>query len=128
MSDESEPKKPGRPLLDINPGLVELYAERQYSYEEIAAKFGCSRETIRERFSAVVQEGRKRGQAEIKEMLWQSARMSSSVLLHMAKHYLGQHDRQITMTNEELAAECEKRLAMEAQEAKPSDRDSSDPK
>lgn len=84
----------GRPKKKINVQQLELLAEKQWHAREIAAFFRVNESTIKRRFTPLIEECKQRGKAKLRDLQWRRALDGSDrILLHMSKHYLGQHDK-----------------------------------
>lgn len=84
-----------RPKLDIDPEEVEKLAAMHCTVNEIAAFFDCSRDTIENRFSANLANGRERGKTKLRRLQWQSAEKGNVVMqIWLGKQYLDQKDKQ----------------------------------
>lgn len=105
--------KGGRPKAEIDPVKLEWMAEHFCTIEEIAATFRVHRDTIRNRFSAKIEECRERGKKNLREMMWHRAQQGSDkVILHMAQHYLSQHS--ITKLKSEITQTTTHNIQLEA--------------
>jgi hypothetical protein len=96
----------GRPELDIDPRQVELLASAFCTNEEIAAKLGCSSDTLTRRYAESLQKGRDNAKASLRVKQWEVARKGNvPMLIWLGKQYLGQRDKRdlhITDTDKEL--------------------------
>ncbi len=59
-----------RPRKKIDQEQLASLAAKQWSISEIAAFFGCSRDTIERRFAAKILAGRLKGTAKLKDLKW----------------------------------------------------------
>ena len=85
----------GRPKIQIDEKQVKSLAERHWTAKEIAGHFGVCQDTINDRFSDLIKSARQSGKGKIRDVLW-SVGLSGTdtkALLHLAKHYLGHHDK-----------------------------------
>jgi hypothetical protein len=84
----------GRPLIPIDENQVEKLASIMCTMNEIAAFFGCSVDTIENRFSDVIKTGREKGTASLRRMQYQAAEKgNTAMLIWLGKQYLGQADK-----------------------------------
>lgn len=92
-----------RPPKEIDEETVRKLAERQWDYEQIAAFFGVSGDTIKRRFEDVVYEAKHSGKAKLIDILWQRAvtEKSDKVLVHLADRILGPVPKKIELTREQ---------------------------
>lgn len=68
-------------------------AEKHWTDTEIAAFFKVSPDLIRRRFSDLIEESRQNGKAKLRDIQWARAlKGSDRIIIHMSRHYLGQHD------------------------------------
>ena len=83
-----------RPKLNIDPEHVEKLAALDCTHAEIAAFFGCSRDTIGGRFSAEIKKGKEEGKTRLRRMMWKSALGGSVVMqIFLSKNILGYSDK-----------------------------------
>ena len=116
--------KKGRPLLNIKADEVVALAKLGATNIEIAEFFGCSDDTIVNRFSKNLIQGRAAKKIKLREYQWRAAEAGNvSMLIWLGKVYLGQKEKsEITMkggmrvnkefedmSTEELIKEAEKR-------------------
>lgn len=89
---QSEPKKVGRPKVDIDPEQVLRLARLHCTMKEMADFFGCHRETLRENFSSQIDKGRSEGNISLRRKQWQMAVEKGNVvmLIWLGKQMLGQ--------------------------------------
>lgn len=95
MTKKATGKKTGRPLLDLDPKVVEGMASVGATDMEIADFLGCSDDTVRNRFSDLLSKTRaglktRLRQAQIKVALGGNPTM----LIWMGKQLLAQADQQ----------------------------------
>lgn len=79
----------GRPRIEISAARVRAIAQTLASYEEIAAAFGCSADTIRRRYRDQVEQGRARGTLSLKRRMWKRSKTSDRVLIHLYDRHVG---------------------------------------
>jgi len=84
-----------RPKIEINEDEVFELAKIQCTNDEIAAVFGVSEVTIRNRFSAIVAKGREAGKKSLRRAQWEKAVKDGNVVMQiwLGKQYLGQRDK-----------------------------------
>jgi hypothetical protein len=87
-------KKAGRPKIILDAVEIEKLAQMQCSYEEMAAFFSVSADTIRDNYSTIVEKGREHGKMSLRRKQL-SVAMGGNVamLIWLGKQYLGQHDK-----------------------------------
>lgn len=84
----------GRPPVEVDEKLIRAYAEAFHTLAEIAARVGCSVDTLRSRFSHVIREGRETGQGNLRLLQLKRARAGSDrMLTWLGIQYLGQKER-----------------------------------
>jgi monomeric isocitrate dehydrogenase len=88
----------GRPKKPIDVEQVKKLAEKQWSDHQIAAFMNIDRRNLERRFAPILKEARETGRAKLIDLQWKYVldpkRPSERILIHMCKHYLGQHDKQ----------------------------------
>jgi hypothetical protein len=84
-----------RPKIEINEDEVFELAKIQCTNDEIAAVFGVSEVTIRNRFSAIVAKWREAGKKSLRRAQWEKAVKDGNVVMQiwLGKQYLGQRDK-----------------------------------
>ena len=95
-----EPEKNigGRPPIEISVEQLELVAESQATYDEIAAHFGLSSRQFTRRMKTraiaeAVERGRMRGNCSVRQALARAARAGNVVAcIWYGKQYMGQRD------------------------------------
>ncbi len=82
-------------LKNLDAETVEKYAMIGCTLREIADRFGVGHETIRRKYKEALQRGRALGKMKIRKAIWDVGveKENTSILLHLAKHELGQHDK-----------------------------------
>ena len=91
----------GRPLLDIDPEQVKKLASINCTMVEIAHVIGCSVDTLENRFSEVIKEGRAHGRMSLRRHMWEAVQNKNvTMMIFMAKNLLGYGDRVITEDKE----------------------------
>jgi len=108
-----------RPTKVIDPQSIEMLAGCGCTVAEIAAKLGCSKDTIERRFAAVLKKGRGCRNISLRRKQFELAIAGNvTMLIWLGKLYLEQRERvTITIadfTNEELIAEANRRLLADA--------------
>src|SRR5882672_604800 len=98
--------------IELNLENFEELCNMFCTQEEIAAFFGVSRHTITRRiasepeFEQAWTNGENFAKQSLKRLQWRHAQLANSagvtMVIHMSKHYLGQHDRFLTPTVEDL--------------------------
>lgn len=90
---ERAPKKTGRPPLDIPAEDIEKMAGYGCTLKEMADFYGCSVETICNRFSNELQRGRASGKTRLRMLQWQAAEQGSDrILVWLGKQLLKQSE------------------------------------
>ena len=105
-----------RPLLDIDPILVEKMASWGCKTVEIADHFNCDPDTITGRFSAELTKGRADLKTSLRQWQLTAAKNGNpAMLIWLGKQMLGQHDKfEIEVSRIDDAtfiAEAQRRLA-----------------
>lgn len=93
-------KGPGRPKIKIDKKQFESYCEMQATEIEIAARFGCSIDTINNwckatygsTFEEVFAEKRKGGFISLRRALWNLKEHNAATAIFLAKNLLGYSD------------------------------------
>lgn len=92
----------GRPRLDIDPDKVRLLAECFCTNEEIAAKLGCSPDTLTRRFADAIKSGRECAKTILREYQFKLAKTNPAMAIWLGKQYLGQREPKSTVAIEYL--------------------------
>lgn len=80
--------------LDIDPNQVQLLASAFCTNEEIAAKLGCSPDTLTRRFADSLKRGRDSAKASLRAKQFQLAMKGNvTLLIWLGKQHLGQRDK-----------------------------------
>lgn len=83
-----------RPQLEIDENQLEKLASIMCTMKEMAAFFGCSVDTLENRFSDVIKTGREKGTASLRRMQYAAAEKgNTAMLIWLGKQYLGQSDK-----------------------------------
>jgi 23S rRNA maturation mini-RNase III len=88
-------KKIGRPFLNLDEDKIFELAKIQCTNEEIAAVMKCSKDTIENRYSAIVKKGKEAGKKSLRRIQWAMAQKSTAMAIWLGKQYLGQRDMPI---------------------------------
>lgn len=84
----------GRPKLEIDAKQVELLASAFCTDKEIAAKLGCSSDTLTRNYADALKKGRESAKCNLRALQWRSANKGSvPMLIWLGKQYLNQRDR-----------------------------------
>lgn len=84
----------GRLPIQIDPVQVEFMAGRGATTEEIAAKLGCSKDTLERRFAAALQKGRMDCTMSLRGKQYELAMDgNATMLVWLGKQLLGQMDK-----------------------------------
>lgn len=84
----------GRPKIDIDPDMVLKFAQLGCTVKEIANHFGCTDDTIINRFSEELDKGRANLRMSLRQMQLKSASNGNvAMLIWLGKQMLGQLDR-----------------------------------
>ena len=84
----------GRPLKQIDEGLVQELARIACTNEEIAAICECSTDTLTRRFAEVIKTGREHAKASLRRKQWGKAMEGNvTMLIWLGKQLLGQADQ-----------------------------------
>lgn len=93
--------KRGRPKIEFDLEQVEKLAMLQCTYNELAAWFGCSRETIINRmkedesFYTAYVGGAEKGKMSLRRLQWRAAESGNvKMLIWLGKQHLDQVDKQ----------------------------------
>jgi predicted transcriptional regulator len=85
----------GRPKLDIDADKVYELARLHCSIKEIAEFFGCSRDTIENRFREELDAGYAAMKQDLRRWQYNAAKKGNiAMLIFLGKQYLGQSDKQ----------------------------------
>lgn len=106
----------GRPKIDIDSIQVEKLAELGCKNTEIADYFGCSPQTIEDRFQPQLTKGRSAVRMSLRRWQLESAKRGNvAMLIWLGKQMLGQQDKtELVLSkvpDEVLAEEAQRRLA-----------------
>jgi DNA-binding Lrp family transcriptional regulator len=84
----------GRPLLQIDEDTVEKLAGLHCTMKEIAAFVGCSVDTLENRFSELIEQGREKGKISLRRKQYDLAmKGNATMLIWLGKQNLGQTER-----------------------------------
>jgi hypothetical protein len=75
----------GRPRKEINEDELRQLAAIQCTYAEMAAVFGCSKDTLENNFSAIVEEGRELGRKSLRRLQWEWAKKSYAMAMFLGR-------------------------------------------
>lgn len=90
-----QPKKTGRPKLQIDGELVEKLAGIGCPNKEIASIVGCSVDTLDRHFADVITKGRENGKTRLRKKQIEVALAGNvTMLIFLGKNMLGQSDKQ----------------------------------
>ena len=90
----SQPKKTGRPLANVDATLVEKLASIHCTMKEIAAVCDCSVDTLERRFADVIEKGRDKGKSALRRLQWDAAQKGNvTMMIFLGKQLLGQSDK-----------------------------------
>jgi hypothetical protein len=90
-----QPKKTGRPKLQIDGELVEKLAGIGCPNKEIASIVGCSVDTLDRHFADVITKGRENGKTRLRKKQIEVALAGNvTMLIFLGKNMLGQADKQ----------------------------------
>jgi hypothetical protein len=90
-----QPKKTGRPKLQIDGELVEKLAGIGCPNKEIASIVGCSVDTLDRHFADVITKGRENGKTRLRKKQIEVALAGTvTMLIVLGKNMLGQADKQ----------------------------------
>jgi hypothetical protein len=83
-----------RPKLEIDEKQVEYLAMAYCTDEEIAAKVGCSVDTLTRRFAESIKKGKGSARASLRGKQFELAmKGNTTLLIWLGKQYLGQRDQ-----------------------------------
>ena len=83
----------GRPKKNIDPELVRELAHIHCTMEEIASVCKCSVDTLENRFSDVIKEGRNEGKKSLRRYQWEAAKKgNTAMLIWLGKQLLKQKE------------------------------------
>lgn len=76
---------------NIDEEQLQALAERQWSTEQMAAFFRCSRDTLEQRFSAIIKNGRAIGRGKLVDLAFKKAlNGDSKMIIYLMERYCGQ--------------------------------------
>jgi len=95
----------GRPLIEIDEDLLLKLAEIQCTNKEIAYCLGVSIDTLKNRFSDLIDKGRSVGNMRLRRAMWKNAIDNEHAVMQifLSKNLLGYRDVPETQTDEENA-------------------------
>lgn len=83
----------GKQFLDLDVEQILELARIQCTYSEIAAVMKCSKDTIADRYSDLIKQGREEGKASLRRYQYLAAvRGNPALLIWLGKHILDQKD------------------------------------
>ena len=89
----------GRPPLDIDAEQVKKLAAINCTMIEIASVVGCSVDTLENRFSDVIKEGRAQGRSSLRRHMWEAVQKGNiTMMIWLSKNILGYGERTINET------------------------------
>lgn len=84
----------GRPRKEINPKQILELAQIQCTLSEMAAVLDCSVDTLRDNYSALIEQGREAGKCSIRREQYKAAMKGNvTMLIWLGKNLLNQCDR-----------------------------------
>ena len=86
-------KKRGRPFKVIDEQLLLQLASIQCTYSELAAAFNCDPDTLRDNYSAIIEQGRENGRKSLRRLQFEHAKKSWGMALFLGKIYLNQKEQ-----------------------------------
>lgn len=93
--------KMGRKPLEIDENLVRSLAEIQCTMGEMSAILGCHEDTLRERFSGIIKEGKESGKCSLRRAQYKAAMAGNvSMLIWLGKVVLNQRE-EVSLTSSE---------------------------
>lgn len=82
-----------RPTKQLDERQIKELAEIQCTMGEIASVMGCSVDTLENRYSEVIKEGRDHGKSSLRRMQYKKALEGNpTMLIWLGKHYLDQKE------------------------------------
>ena len=104
MAKKQAAKRPvGRPFKKLDERQIRELSKIQCTHKEIAAVMGCDEDTVRNNYSAIINEAREEGKSSLRRAQWKKAveEGNHSMLIWLGKHYLGQHEElKLSSSNE----------------------------
>ena len=85
-------KRRGAPRKQINLELLKNLSAIQCTLGEMAAGLGCHVDTLRDNYSAIIEEGRENGRKSLRRIQFELAKRSAAMAIFLGKQYLGQKD------------------------------------
>lgn len=104
MARKKEPKKIGRPPIDVKPEDLEKLGALHATYEEVAGFYGCSKRLIIDRMKnpdllLAFNNGKAKGKLNLRRLQMHHAQGTGSgavnMTIHLSKHLLGQTDKSL---------------------------------
>lgn len=89
--------------MELDERQIKELASIQCTQKEIAAVMGCSVDTIADRYTEIINEGRESGKSSLRRAQWKKAvtEGNAALLIWLGKHYLEQRDEvHLTSTQE----------------------------
>lgn len=72
---------------------VKILAQSGCTFQEIASMMDCDEDTISKYFSVLIRQQREAGKGNVRYWRYKRAKEGSDkMLLHLSKHWLGEHD------------------------------------
>lgn len=106
---DNEPKKRGRPLIELDKHQFETLCGMQCTQQEIADFFNINVDTVNawckrtydgQLFSEVYNKMSSRGKISLRRTQWKQAEKSTRMSIWLGKQYLGQSDKMETTITE----------------------------
>jgi len=92
----------GRPQLEIDPEQVRLLAECFCTNEEIAAKLGCSPDTLTRRFAESLKSGKDSAKSSLRVNQFNLSKTNPAMAIWLGKQYLGQREPKVAISIEDI--------------------------
>lgn len=83
-----------RPRLELDEDQILALAEIQCTYKEMAAVMNCSTDTLKDRYSDLIEKGRENGKSSLRRIQYRKALDGNiTMLIWLGKQYLEQKER-----------------------------------
>ena len=92
--EQEQKRKPGRPKIELDTGLIEQLASIFCTNGEIAEIMGCSIDTLQRNYALYIKRGKANAKSSLRRLQWSKAQDGNvPMLIWLGKQYLSQRDQ-----------------------------------
>jgi hypothetical protein len=82
-----------RPRLQLDEEVIIELAKIHCTMEEIASVMKCSKDTLEDRYSAIIKEAKKHGKTSLRRYMWLNAKKGNTAMqIWLSKNLLGMRE------------------------------------